>query len=249
MLDIGWSEILVVAIVAILVVGPKELPGMLRTFGRAMTKLRSMANEFRGQFEEALKEADLDDVRKGLSSVQKLNPVNTLRDAIDPLRQMGKDIKTDIQKATKVDPPAEKPAVAPAAETSAVAAAPATKPTDTAEAAAPTILPPKDAAVTADNARPDATTSKKPASSAKVKAKKAATEVATASPKKVPATIPAKAVVVKPAGDKAIVAKPESAKTAIANPPIAKPAAVAEKAAPTKTTKKPVKKPAKTGEA
>ncbi len=105
MLEVGWSEILVIAIILILVVGPKELPSMLRTFGRAMTKLRSMANEFRGQFEEALKEADLDDVRQGLASAQKLNPVNSLREAMDPLRQMGQDIRTDLQKATKIDPP------------------------------------------------------------------------------------------------------------------------------------------------
>lgn len=106
MLEVGWSEILVIAIILILVVGPKELPSMLRTFGRAMTKLRSMANEFRGQFEEALKEADLDDMKQGLASAQKMNPINSLREAMDPLRQMGQDIKADLQKATKVDAPA-----------------------------------------------------------------------------------------------------------------------------------------------
>lgn len=109
MLEVGWSEIFVVAIVMILVVGPRELPGMLRNFGRIMTKMRTMAGEFRGQFEEAMKEADLDEVRKGLASAQKLNPVNTLREAIDPLRQMGQEIKSDLQKAAMVDTPAAAP--------------------------------------------------------------------------------------------------------------------------------------------
>lgn len=100
MLEVGWSEILVIALILIIVVGPKDLPGMLRTFGRMATRLRSMANEFKGQFDEALREAELDDVRKGLDEVNKLNPTNALRDAINPLRQLGQDIKSDLQKAS-----------------------------------------------------------------------------------------------------------------------------------------------------
>lgn len=100
MFDVGWSEILVIALVLIIVVGPKDLPPMLRTFGRMAARLRGMANEFKGQFDQALREADLDDVRSGLSEVSKLNPTNTLRDAINPIRQLGQDIKSDLQKAS-----------------------------------------------------------------------------------------------------------------------------------------------------
>lgn len=100
MLEVGWSEILVIALILIIVVGPKDLPAMLRTFGRMATRLRGMANEFKGQFDEALREADLDDVRKGLSEVNKLNPTNTLRDAMNPIRQLGQDIKSDLKKAS-----------------------------------------------------------------------------------------------------------------------------------------------------
>ena len=99
MLDIGWTEILVIAIVLIIVVGPKDLPQMLRTFGRMTTKMRGMASEFRSQFDEALREADLDDVKKSIGEARKLNPMNTIRDAVNPLKQMGKDIKADIEKA------------------------------------------------------------------------------------------------------------------------------------------------------
>ncbi|MCT7665618.1 Sec-independent protein translocase protein TatB [Shinella kummerowiae] len=100
MLDVGWTEILVIAIVLIIVVGPKDLPQMLRTFGRMMSKMRGMASDFRQQFDEALREADLEDVKKTIGEAQKLNPLNTIRDAVNPLRQMGNDIKADLQKTT-----------------------------------------------------------------------------------------------------------------------------------------------------
>ncbi|MCR6501813.1 Sec-independent protein translocase protein TatB [Shinella sp. CPCC 101442] len=100
MLDVGWTEILVIAIVLIIVVGPKDLPQMLRTFGRMVSKMRGMAGDFRQQFDEALREADLDDVRKTIGEAQKLNPLNTIRDAVNPLRQMGDELKADLHKST-----------------------------------------------------------------------------------------------------------------------------------------------------
>jgi sec-independent protein translocase protein TatB len=107
MFDIGWTELLVIAIVMIVVVGPKDLPPMLRAFGKMTGNLRKMAGDFRAQFEEALKETELDDVRKTITDAQQnLNPTNALRDAINPLRQMGQDIKNDLQKATQVPSPA-----------------------------------------------------------------------------------------------------------------------------------------------
>ncbi len=122
MLDVGWTELVVIAIVLIIVVGPKDLPPMLRTFGKMMTKMRGMANDFRQQFDEALKEADLDDVRKTLSDAQKLNPANTIREAMNPLRQMGNEIKADLQKATTTDSAPKSPDGVPPATVSAEAA-------------------------------------------------------------------------------------------------------------------------------
>ena len=136
MLDVGWTELVVIAIVLIIVVGPKDLPPMLRTFGKMMTKMRGMAGDFRQQFDEALKEADLDDVRKTLSDAQKLNPAHSLREAMNPLRQMGNDIKADLQKATTPDP-APKPAAADiAAEAVVPQDQPETAPVAAAQAAA-----------------------------------------------------------------------------------------------------------------
>ncbi|TCU20840.1 sec-independent protein translocase protein TatB [Rhizobium azibense] len=111
MFDIGWTELLVIAVVLIVVVGPKDLPPMLRAFGKMTQRARKVAGEFRAQFDEALREADLDDVRQTISDAQRLNPANSLREAMNPLRQMGNDIKADLQKATSVENKTEAPPV------------------------------------------------------------------------------------------------------------------------------------------
>nr|WP_316653932.1 Sec-independent protein translocase protein TatB [uncultured Gellertiella sp.] len=101
MLDVGWSEILVIAVVLIVVVGPKDLPPMLRAFAKMSRKFTTMAGEFRKQFDDALNEADMGDLRKTISDVQRLNPVNSLRDAMNPLRQAAEDIRTDLKKTVE----------------------------------------------------------------------------------------------------------------------------------------------------
>jgi sec-independent protein translocase protein TatB len=103
MLDIGWTELLVIGIILIVVVGPKDLPPMLRAFGKMTANLRKMAGEFRSQFDEALRETEMDEVRKTIADAQKLNPSSALRDAINPLRQMGQDVRSDLEKSTRVD--------------------------------------------------------------------------------------------------------------------------------------------------
>ena len=109
MLDVGWSELLVIAVVLIVVVGPKDLPPMLRAFGKMTARLRAMAGEFRTQFDEALKEADLDEVRKTIGDAQRLNPMNTIREAITPLRQTADEIRSDLQKASASSPVTKTP--------------------------------------------------------------------------------------------------------------------------------------------
>jgi sec-independent protein translocase protein TatB len=70
MLDIGWSELLVIAIVAIVVVGPKDLPKMMRTIGVYAGKLRRAAADFQRQFNEAMAESEADEIRKNLESIR-----------------------------------------------------------------------------------------------------------------------------------------------------------------------------------
>jgi sec-independent protein translocase protein TatB len=70
MFDIGWSELLVIAVVAIVVVGPKDLPRLMRTFGHYMGKVRRMASDFQRQFEDAVRDSELDEVRKAVHEVR-----------------------------------------------------------------------------------------------------------------------------------------------------------------------------------
>jgi len=64
MFDIGWGELLVIGVVALIVIGPKELPGVLRALGQWTGKLRRMASDFQGQFQEAIREAEMTDLKK-----------------------------------------------------------------------------------------------------------------------------------------------------------------------------------------
>ena len=70
MFDIGWSELLLIAVVALVAIGPKELPGVLRMVGQWMGKARRMAAEFQGQFQEALREAEMADLKKSFDEVR-----------------------------------------------------------------------------------------------------------------------------------------------------------------------------------
>ena len=98
MFDIGGMELLVIAIVAIIVVGPKELPRMLRTLGQFVGKAKMMAREFQTHFNEAADEAGLDEVRKGIASVEKATTRPDFGDTFKPITDVGKDIKREIEK-------------------------------------------------------------------------------------------------------------------------------------------------------
>jgi sec-independent protein translocase protein TatB len=86
MFDIGWSELVVIAVVALIAIGPKELPGVLRSVGYWMGKVRRMASEFQGQFQEAMREAEMTDLKKHA----------------DDLNNMAKGLTTDL--SSTLDP-------------------------------------------------------------------------------------------------------------------------------------------------
>ncbi|HHZ10115.1 MAG TPA: twin-arginine translocase subunit TatB [Rhizobiales bacterium] len=115
MFDIGWTEMLVIAIVMIVVVGPKDLPKMLRTFGKTTAKLRSMAGDFQKQFNEALKEAELDDVKKSVESLRSLNPANEIKKQLNPFEKAAADVRAGLDKALKPSAPAATAPSTPAA--------------------------------------------------------------------------------------------------------------------------------------
>jgi sec-independent protein translocase protein TatB len=85
--DIAWTELLIVAVIAVIVVGPKELPGMLRAFGKTFSQVRRTAREFQSTFDEALRDAErqakLDEVKKDLDEVRKIDPSRDLKKGLD----------------------------------------------------------------------------------------------------------------------------------------------------------------------
>jgi sec-independent protein translocase protein TatB len=94
MFDIGWGELLVIGIVALIAIGPKELPTVMRSLGHWMGKIRRMASEFQGQFQEALREAEMDDLKK---QAEELTSAVTDATKFDPLADIDNDggIDTD----------------------------------------------------------------------------------------------------------------------------------------------------------
>jgi sec-independent protein translocase protein TatB len=90
MFGLNWGELVVIGIVALIAIGPKELPTVLRTIGQYMGKVRRMANEFQGQFQEALREAELGDLQKQASELT--DSVKSFTN-IDPLAEEAKQIE------------------------------------------------------------------------------------------------------------------------------------------------------------
>ena len=84
MLDIGWSELLMVAVVAIIVIGPKELPRALRTAGQWVAKVRGMAREFQSSIDDMIRDSELDELKKQARSITDLNLDGDPEHKIDP---------------------------------------------------------------------------------------------------------------------------------------------------------------------
>jgi sec-independent protein translocase protein TatB len=105
MFGIGWSEFVVIGVVALIAIGPKELPGVLRMVGQTVGKIRRMANEFQGQFQEAMREAEMAEVRKELDD---LSASATDIARIDPVADAGGEIERAVPDAPAAEPaPAE----------------------------------------------------------------------------------------------------------------------------------------------
>ncbi|MBX3581920.1 MAG: Sec-independent protein translocase protein TatB [Rhizobiaceae bacterium] len=143
MFDIGWTEMLVIAVVMIVVVGPKDLPKMLRTFGRTTAKLRSMAGDFQKQFNDALKEAELDDVKKSVDSLKSLNPANEIKKQLNPFEKAAADVRAGLD-TLKPKPAEAAPAAVHTAEPlkNGAAAMPGEAGPEKPAAATPAVAPP-----------------------------------------------------------------------------------------------------------
>ena len=100
MFDIGWSELVLIGVVALIAIGPKELPGVLRMVGQWMGKARKMAAEFQGQFQEAMREAEMADLKKSFDEVKEAAT------GFNPLTSLQKDV-SDALRVDALDKPAE----------------------------------------------------------------------------------------------------------------------------------------------
>src|SRR5215467_5232816 len=125
MFDLSWGKLVIIGVVALLVIGPKELPGVLRQLGQMMAKIRRMAGEFQGQFQDAMREAEMADLKKQFdettSSLQ--TAASSMASAFDPtpikneLEKLAEDPLKDIKDPMQLD-------------SSVATSTPATPPTD-----------------------------------------------------------------------------------------------------------------------
>ena len=93
MFDIGWPELMVVAVLTVLVVGPKELPRVLRTVTGIIRKIRMMAGEFQGSIDDLAREADLQDIKKEMMDANSKDIGAELEKAVDPTGEVTGSIK------------------------------------------------------------------------------------------------------------------------------------------------------------
>src|SRR5258706_7712727 len=120
MFDIGWSELLVIAVVAIVVIGPKDLPRVLRSLGRWTGQVKRMARDFQNQFNEALREAELDSVKKDIEDIVKVDPMADVR---TEMAKTNAEIMTELNKPA-ADPAAGSAPAVPAASAPIAATTP-----------------------------------------------------------------------------------------------------------------------------
>ena len=138
MFGIDSSELLLIAIVALVVIGPKELPGLLRTWGKWMAQMRGMASEFRGHVDEMVRQSDLDEVKKQLTAssgldLQSLDPTKEIRSHIQ--EGMAEGEKAIAEGKSVFDNPLAEPESAPQIAVETPPETPLETPAETAPAA------------------------------------------------------------------------------------------------------------------
>jgi sec-independent protein translocase protein TatB len=122
MFDISWTEFLLIGIVALIVIGPKELPAVMRGLGQWTRKIRSLAADFQNQFHEAMREAEMADLKKQVDDVaQDIKQYDPLKDVRADVEAIGKDLdaapdKGSQKELTKETEPESPAAASPAKE-------------------------------------------------------------------------------------------------------------------------------------
>jgi len=132
MFDLAWSEIAVIGLVAVLVLGPKELPAAMRTMAKMMRKMRSLTSELQGHMNEIVREAELDEVRQSIQKLSSTNLKSELTKAVDPTGEiqntLSKPLLDEPLPAETAPPPPPAVLDTPPAETAAAEPTPVSAP-------------------------------------------------------------------------------------------------------------------------
>ena len=115
MFDIGWPELFVIALVALVVIGPKELPRVMRQLGRWFGKAKRMTWEFRRHWDDIMRESELDDVRREIDNVTRTDPAAYLENSVDPDRKFREALEFGGEELVNVQLPPPAPEAMPAA--------------------------------------------------------------------------------------------------------------------------------------
>ena len=141
MFDISWTEFLLIGVVALVFIGPKELPAVMRTTGQWTRRIRSMAADFQGQFQEAIREAEMSDLKKQVDDMaHDIKSYDPLKDVRADLEAAGKDIQSSLNQQPVMTSNAADAAL-PAAELPVAAAAAELHETDVVATAAGPVAP------------------------------------------------------------------------------------------------------------
>ena len=131
MFDIGWSELLIIGVVAVVVIGPKDLPKVMRAIGIYAGKARALARDFQGQWDEVMRQAELEEMKKQVEKIAS-EPQKEIEKAIEPFANLDPKIDITGLGPTPTPTPASEVAEAAPAATPASAEAPPAKPAGTA---------------------------------------------------------------------------------------------------------------------
>ncbi len=146
MLDLAWSELAVIGLIAVLVLGPKELPQAMRTIAKLVRKMRNLSSELQGHMNDIVREAELDEVRQSIQKFSATNIKAEIEKAVDPDGKLSAQMNAPLESDTLTDtaaagqaalPPGESPATESAPESATESAPPAPLPEERQEPDAP----------------------------------------------------------------------------------------------------------------
>src|SRR5215469_8053999 len=105
MFDFAWSELAVIAVVALVVIGPKDLPRVMRVVGQWTRRARAIAREFQGSLDQMVREAELDEVKRHIDRATSFDVEHEIRNAVDP----GGDLQRSLSEPVLANPLADPP--------------------------------------------------------------------------------------------------------------------------------------------